>query len=52
MWAKQVDEYPADADATVIRVVAEQFTWNARYPGADGVFGKQDMLLATQENRG
>ena len=28
----------------------EQFTWNARYPGKDGVFGRQDMLLATAEN--
>ncbi|MGB0579911.1 MAG: cytochrome c oxidase subunit II [Limisphaerales bacterium] len=50
MWAKQVDAYPPDQDATVIRVVAEQFTWNARYPGEDGVFGKQDMLLASREN--
>ena len=45
-----MDDFPKDADATVIRVVAEQFTWNARYPGEDGVFGRQDMLLATSDN--
>jgi cytochrome c oxidase subunit 2 len=50
LWAKQVDDFPKDADATVIRVVAEQFTWNSRYPGADGKFGKQDMLLANSDN--
>lgn len=50
MWAKQVDDYPPDEEATVIRVVAEQFTWNSRYSGADGKFGRQDMLLATSDN--
>jgi cytochrome c oxidase subunit 2 len=47
LWAKQV---PKDSDATVIRVVAEQFSWNSRYTGPDGKFGKQDMLLASSEN--
>jgi cytochrome c oxidase subunit 2 len=37
-----VEAYPNPKDATVIRVVAEQFTWNARYPGPDGQFGVQD----------
>ena len=50
MWAKQVGSPPADDKSTVIRVVAEQFTWNARYPGEDGKFGSQNMLLATSDN--
>lgn len=50
MWAKQVDDFPPDDDATVIRVVAEQFSWNSRYPGPDGEFGSQNMLYATADN--
>jgi cytochrome c oxidase subunit 2 len=50
LWAKQVDQFPKDSDATVIRVVAEQFSWNSRYTGPDGKFGKQDMLLAISDN--
>jgi cytochrome c oxidase subunit 2 len=45
MWAKVVEDFPDPAKSTVIRVVAEQFNWNARYPGADGVFGAQDINL-------
>ena len=33
-----------------MQVVAQQFNWNFRYPGEDGVFGKQDMHLVTQDN--
>jgi cytochrome c oxidase subunit 2 len=51
LWAKVVDDYPNPADATLIRVVAEQFSWNARYPGADGVFGKQDPGLVDISNK-
>jgi len=51
LWAKVVDDLPPGEDATVIRVTAQQFAWNARYPGADGVFGKQDVKLLSGENR-
>jgi cytochrome c oxidase subunit 2 len=34
-----------------IRVVAEQFAWNARYPGPDGVFGKTDVNLISDTNK-
>src|SRR5215831_17412334 len=30
------------ADAVVVEVVGQQFNWNFRYPGPDGVFGKTD----------
>lgn len=50
LWAKQVDEFPTDDKATVMRVVAEQFTWNSRLPGADGKFGSQNMLYASSDN--
>ncbi len=40
LWADRVDEFPAEKDATVVRLVGEQFAWNAHYPGPDGVFGR------------
>src|SRR5438045_1949024 len=39
LWAKAVDKFPAEKDSTVIQVVAQQFAWNARYPGKDATFG-------------
>ncbi|MFT6621057.1 MAG: cytochrome c oxidase subunit 2 [Limisphaerales bacterium] len=50
MWAKQVAEFPKDSEATVIRVAAEQFSWNSRYTGPNGVFAKQDIRLAKLGN--
>jgi cytochrome c oxidase subunit 2 len=50
LWAKAVEKFPADKDATVMRVIAEQFSWQARYPGKDGVFGKQEMKLISDKN--
>ena len=45
MWAERVDEVPPESDATVVRVVAQQFAWNVWYPGADGEFGAQNLEL-------
>ncbi|MFN7951191.1 MAG: cytochrome c oxidase subunit II [bacterium] len=42
LWSVRVDKFPAEKDAVVVRVVAEQFAWNFHYPGADGVFGHTD----------
>lgn len=50
LWAKAVDKLPKESEATVIQVVAQQFAWNARYAGRDGVFGKQDMRLVSSDN--
>jgi cytochrome c oxidase subunit 2 len=45
LWADRVDRFPPPADATRVRVVAEQFAWNVHYPGKDGVFGRTDPTL-------
>ena len=37
--------------AVVLRVAAQQFQWNARYPGLDRVFGKQDIKLVSSTNQ-
>ncbi len=50
LWAKRVNEFPAEKDATIIRVVAEQFSWNIHYPGADGIFGRTSISLITDDN--
>ncbi|HZC25139.1 MAG TPA: cytochrome c oxidase subunit II [Candidatus Binatia bacterium] len=50
LWAKTVDKFPEEKDSTVIQIVAQQFAWNVRYPGADGQFGAQDMNLVTSDN--
>lgn len=50
LWAKTVDDFPPEADSTVVRVVAEQFGWTFIYPGPDGKFGRQDLSLVTAEN--
>jgi cytochrome c oxidase subunit II len=51
LWAKFADEFPKDADATTIRVVASQFQWQAVYPGKDGQFGNQDFKLVSTTNQ-
>src|SRR2546425_6846037 len=50
LWAKVVEAFPPESESTVIRVIAQQFGWNVLYPGADGVFGKQDVKLLSAEN--
>src|SRR5436309_7204095 len=39
LWAKAVEKFPEKSESTNIQVVAQQFVWNVRYPGKDGVFG-------------
>jgi cytochrome c oxidase subunit 2 len=51
LWARFADQFPAEKDATVIRVVGQQFFWNAVYPGKDGQFGKQDFKFASSTNQ-
>jgi cytochrome c oxidase subunit II len=50
LWAKAVDKFPSPGESTVIQVVAQQFAWNARYAGPDGVFGRQDMKFVASDN--
>lgn len=52
MWAKASDvtKLPNAKEATQIQIVGQQFAWNARYAGKDGLFGKQDMALISGNN--
>jgi len=50
LWAKNVRQFPKPEDSTVVQIMAQQFAWNARYPGLDGKFGRQDMKLITSDN--
>jgi cytochrome c oxidase subunit 2 len=50
VWATRVSEFPAESEAVVVRVVGEQFAWNAQYPGPDRQFGRTDIKLVTPEN--
>jgi cytochrome c oxidase subunit 2 len=45
LWAARVDRLPAENEALVVHVTAEQFAWNVRYAGHDKVFGKTDIKL-------
>jgi cytochrome c oxidase subunit 2 len=50
LWAHSVDQFPDPAKSTVMRVIAQQFQWNARYPGADGKFGSNRIDLIASDN--
>jgi cytochrome c oxidase subunit 2 len=50
LWAKVVDSLPNEKESVVMRVIAQQFGWNVRYPGLDGAFGKQDINLVNSDN--
>jgi cytochrome c oxidase subunit 2 len=50
IWARAVEKFPSAGESTVIQIVAQQYAWNIRYPGHDGVFGRQDMKFVTSDN--
>jgi cytochrome c oxidase subunit II len=50
LWNKNVTDYPDEKQATVVRVTAQQFTWNSRYAGKDGKFGAQSPALVSASN--
>lgn len=49
-WSARVDAFPSEQQATVVRVVAEQFLWNIHYPGPDGTFGRTRADLVNADN--
>jgi cytochrome c oxidase subunit 2 len=49
-WSARVDDLPDESQATVVRVVAEQFAWNMHYPGPDGKFGRTELSLVGPDN--
>ena len=48
-WGTVKNDFPAEGDAVVVRVVAEQFAWNIHYAGADGLFGRTSIELIDTE---
>ena len=50
IWFERTSARPADPNAVVLRVVAEQFAWNVHYPGADGRFGDTSIALISATN--
>jgi cytochrome c oxidase subunit 2 len=50
LWAKAVDKFPEEKDATVIQIMGQQFAWNAHYAGPDGKWGKQEISFASATN--
>lgn len=48
LWAKVNADPPADA--LLVEVTGQQFAWNVRYPGRDGILGRTDYRTASQEN--
>lgn len=51
VWGSVRNDFPAEEDATVVRLVAEQFAWNLHYPGPDGIFGRTAAdLVDSQTN--
>lgn len=50
LWFERTSAGPPDPNASVIRIVGEQFTWNVHYPGADGRFGTTTPSLISASN--
>ena len=48
LWAQI--QSPPPPDAMLVEVTGQQFAWNVRYPGPDGILGKTDHKIASQEN--
>jgi cytochrome c oxidase subunit 2 len=50
LWAHAVDQFPKGKDVTTIKVIAQQYVWNAWYPGTNGVFVRQDRKFESSDN--
>ena len=51
LYSERVDDLPDESEATVVRMIGEQFAWNVHYPGPDGVFGAtRPELVDTETN--
>jgi cytochrome c oxidase subunit 2 len=51
IWAKRVNAFPPEKDSVVVKVVAQQFSWNFHYAGPDGKFGNtQPQYVNDQSN--
>ncbi len=50
VWSRTVEHFPSEKESTVIRIIGQQFRWNAWYPGTNGVFVKADPKLIAGDN--
>jgi cytochrome c oxidase subunit 2 len=50
IWAKRVNEFPTAKDTIVVHAVGQQFNWNFHMPGPDGMFGRRDVHLVSNNN--
>jgi cytochrome c oxidase subunit 2 len=51
IWAARIENIPPEGEALTVNLTPEQFAWNVRYAGPDGVFGKTDInLIDLQSN--
>jgi cytochrome c oxidase subunit 2 len=50
VWSRATDQFPSDKEATVIKVIAQQFQWNGWYPGPHGVFCANDPKFVNGDN--
>ncbi len=48
LWSNVYSAPPPDA--LLVEVTGEQFMWNTRYAGKDGIFGRTDPKLVTTDN--
>ena len=45
LWAARIESIPPENQSLVVNLTPEQFAWNVRYAGPDGVFGRTDIKL-------
>jgi len=50
IWAKRVNEFPNPKNAILVHAVGQQFGWNFHMPGPDGLFGRRDVSLVSNNN--
>jgi cytochrome c oxidase subunit II len=50
LWSQRVDAFPPEDEAVEVRVIGEQFAWNAHYAGNDGIFGRTDPKLVNVQS--
>ena len=49
-WSNATEDFPDPKESTVVRIIAKQFNWIGRYPGADGQFGANRVELVASDN--
>jgi cytochrome c oxidase subunit II len=50
LWSRWATRPSVEVNPAQVRIVAEQFAWNAHYAGPDGIFGRSDPKLVTSNN--